>query len=220
MTKGLSDSAPGKRRPKANVGPTGIILAAERLFGEHGIDAVSLRQVSAAAGLANNYSVQYHFTHRTGLLRAMYELRLPAIDARRAVLFTKLKTGGGRTTPVALLDCLWRPLLELAVEGKNRSFARVMAQVIRSPDYRDMQILYEGLSPYSHLVMDQLRQLLGIDREDLFTYRCIVASTIVLDAIYDPSLYGSFRFGAEDPQTAYEIALSCAVGCLGEGLSA
>jgi len=214
MTKSLSDSAPAKRRPKANVGPTGIILAAERLFGEHGIDAVSLRQVSAAAGLANNYSVQYHFTDRAGLLRAMYELRLPAIDARRAVLFHELKTGGAKTTPIALLDCLWRPFLELAVEGKNRSFARVMAQVIRSPNYRDMQILYEGLSPYSYVVMDQLRQLLGIDREDVITYRCIVASTIVLDAINDPSLFGSSRLGAEDPRGAYEIALSCAVGCL------
>jgi AcrR family transcriptional regulator len=217
VTKSLSDPAPARRRPKANVGSIGIILAAERLFGEQGIEAVSLRQVSAAAGLANNYSVQYHFTDRYGLLRAMYELRLPAIDARRAVLFNELKTGGGNTTPVALLDCQWRPFLELAVESNNRSFAGVMAQVLRNPDYREMQILYEGLTPNSWLVLDQLRQVLGIEREDVFSYRCIAASTIILDAIHDPSLYGSLRSDGEDPQTAYELALRCAAGCLDYG---
>ncbi|WP_272459542.1 TetR/AcrR family transcriptional regulator [Polyangium jinanense] len=38
-----------------------ILAAAERLFAEHGVAAVSNRQVSEAAGQGNNFAVGYHF---------------------------------------------------------------------------------------------------------------------------------------------------------------
>src|SRR3546814_2769538 len=38
-----------------------ILQAAEDCFGEHGIDAVSLRQIAIAAGQGNTAAVQYHF---------------------------------------------------------------------------------------------------------------------------------------------------------------
>ena len=47
-----------------------LIRAAERLFSERGFDAVSLREVSTAAGQANNSAVSYHFGSREGLVDA------------------------------------------------------------------------------------------------------------------------------------------------------
>ena len=38
-----------------------IVLAAEGLFAERGIEGVSLRQIGTAAGNGNNSAVQYHF---------------------------------------------------------------------------------------------------------------------------------------------------------------
>ena len=38
-----------------------LILAAERLFSEFGIDAVSLRQINAAAGQRNSSAAHYQF---------------------------------------------------------------------------------------------------------------------------------------------------------------
>ncbi|MEV0038015.1 TetR family transcriptional regulator, partial [Streptomyces sp. NPDC050804] len=38
-----------------------ILVTAERLFAEHGVFAVSNRQVSEAAGQGNNAAVGYHF---------------------------------------------------------------------------------------------------------------------------------------------------------------
>jgi len=47
------------------------------LFGERGSDGVSLRQISSAAGTANNYAVQYHFGDLLRLIRAITKKRMP-----------------------------------------------------------------------------------------------------------------------------------------------
>jgi AcrR family transcriptional regulator len=54
-----------------------IILAAEKLFAEHGIGNVSLRDIGIAAGQKNNMAVQYHFGNRDNLVReiAIYRSR-------------------------------------------------------------------------------------------------------------------------------------------------
>jgi AcrR family transcriptional regulator len=48
-----------------------LIRAAESLFAERGLDAVSLREILAAAEVGNSSAVQYHFGDRSGLVRAV-----------------------------------------------------------------------------------------------------------------------------------------------------
>ncbi|MFI5047993.1 MAG: TetR/AcrR family transcriptional regulator [Acidimicrobiia bacterium] len=60
-----------------------IILAAERLFAARGLDGVSMREIGAAAGNGNNSAVQYHFGSKDQLAQAIFEYRLPHIEARR-----------------------------------------------------------------------------------------------------------------------------------------
>ncbi|QGG96471.1 helix-turn-helix domain-containing protein [Actinomarinicola tropica] len=64
-----------------------IITAAEELFAERGIDAVSLREINRAAGAKSAVAVQYHFDDRAGVLRAILDKHRAAVDtARHAVL--------------------------------------------------------------------------------------------------------------------------------------
>jgi AcrR family transcriptional regulator len=59
--------------------------AAERLFAERGIDAVSLRTINHEAG----YSVaalHYHFATRDGLVRALLQRAQPAMFQQRAAM--------------------------------------------------------------------------------------------------------------------------------------
>ena len=46
-----------------------VLDAAERLFGRHGVDAVSLREIAVAAGSSNHFVVQYHFGDKARLIR-------------------------------------------------------------------------------------------------------------------------------------------------------
>ena len=63
-----------------------LLLAAERLFAEHGLAGISLRQISIEAGSSNNSAIQYHFGSKDDLLRAIFAYRLGDLMQRRALL--------------------------------------------------------------------------------------------------------------------------------------
>lgn len=66
-----------------------IVVAAERLFALHGIDGVSLRQISGEAGSANNSAVHYHFGSKRGLIQAIFRHRLSRIIDERRLLVAR-----------------------------------------------------------------------------------------------------------------------------------
>ncbi|MBP2479250.1 AcrR family transcriptional regulator [Crossiella equi] len=63
-----------------------LVLAAERLFAERGLEGVSLRQIGTAAGMANNSAVQYHFQTKDRLIAAIFGHRLPVLHQHLAEL--------------------------------------------------------------------------------------------------------------------------------------
>src|SRR4051812_17321889 len=62
---------------------TKILIAAERLFADRGVDNVSLREIGERAGQRNNSAVQYHFGTKQGLIQALYDLRLVPLNEQR-----------------------------------------------------------------------------------------------------------------------------------------
>ncbi len=52
-----------------------LVLSAERLFAERGINGVSLREIAVEAGQRNNAATEYHFGTRENLLAAIYVYR-------------------------------------------------------------------------------------------------------------------------------------------------
>ena len=54
-----------------------ILLAAERMIADRGVDGVSMRQIGTAVGSGNNSAVLYHFGSKEKLVEAIFEYRLP-----------------------------------------------------------------------------------------------------------------------------------------------
>jgi AcrR family transcriptional regulator len=100
-----------------------IVEAAERLFAERGIEAVSLRDVSAAAGQRNHSAAQYHFGDRARLIAAVFEARMSAINERRHQLLDELTDDD----PAALVEALVVPLVA-AVTAGHGWYARFLAR--------------------------------------------------------------------------------------------
>lgn len=69
--------------PVSNDVPGKILIAAERLFAERGVENVSLREIGDRAGQRNNSAVQYHFGSLQGLIQALYDLRLVPLNHER-----------------------------------------------------------------------------------------------------------------------------------------
>ena len=106
-----------------------IVLAAEELFVEHGLDGVSLRQIGAAAGNGNNSAVQYHFGSKERLVQAVFEYRLPRLRERRELLIAEHRPDDLRTW----VACLVRWMLEQSeLEGSNYHELRGHAEPVRA----------------------------------------------------------------------------------------
>src|SRR5437867_1860288 len=99
-----------------------IVLAAERLYAERGIDGVSLRQIGAAAGNGNNSAVQYHFGSKDQLIQAIFEYRMPALHERRRLLIAEHRPREVRSW----VECYVRPIFEQA-EQKGSHYLTFVA---------------------------------------------------------------------------------------------
>lgn len=92
-----------------------LLLAAERLFAERGIDAVSLRAIMATAG-ANVASVHYHFGSKTELVHALIKERSGQVSARRNELLDELEKAD-EVNVRQLAEAFVRPVVEMVNSG-------------------------------------------------------------------------------------------------------
>ncbi|MCR3751999.1 TetR/AcrR family transcriptional regulator [Lentzea californiensis] len=132
-----------------------ILTAAERLFAEHGVVAVSNRQVSEAAGQGNNTAVGYHFGTKADLVRAIARKHLAHVEEIRQRMVSDLGDSPGLRD---WLDCLVRPVTEhLEAVGSPTWFARFGAQVMTDPTLRPIIVEETRSSP------SQVRILAGLN---------------------------------------------------------
>ncbi|MEO3789403.1 TetR family transcriptional regulator [Nonomuraea sp. B10E15] len=133
-----------------------ILVAAERLFAEHGVFAVSNRQVSEAAGQGNNAAVGYHFGTKADLVRAIARKHAEHTERIRGRMVAEVGDSAEVRDWVA---CLVRPIAEhLASLGSPTWFARFGAQVMTDPTLREIMVEESLTSPSLQQIID------GLDR--------------------------------------------------------
>src|ERR1035438_6964698 len=104
-----------------------ILDTAERLIGEHGYDATSLRHIIAEAGV-NLAAVHYHFGSKEDLLDAVVVRKVtPLNEARIARLeCVEAEAGSGPPEVDKVPEALLIPTAEMA--GRSPQFVRLMGQ--------------------------------------------------------------------------------------------
>ena len=105
-----------------------ILDAAERLFGEEGYKAVSLRRITAAAGV-NLASIHYHFGSKEELLDELVMRKAVPVNEERMEGLRRLKEAAG-ANPIALDDLL-EAFLVPAFHAADRSpeWAKLMGRL-------------------------------------------------------------------------------------------
>jgi AcrR family transcriptional regulator len=110
-----------------------LITAAEELFAEYGLDAVSLREINAAAGAGNASAIQYHFGNRMGLIKAVLQKHNPAVELHRHALLDQYEaedTGDLHQLTGALV----LPLAAKLEEGAGGAgYLQVQADLVNRP---------------------------------------------------------------------------------------
>ncbi|MCB1231584.1 MAG: efflux transporter outer membrane subunit [Verrucomicrobiae bacterium] len=102
-----ADTAPAQQETRDR-----ILDAAERLFSEHGFQAVSLRQITSTAGV-NVASVNYHFGSREALVSEVLARVLDPINRERLRLLGEFEAeAGGEPVPIErIVEAAYRPIV-------------------------------------------------------------------------------------------------------------
>jgi AcrR family transcriptional regulator len=110
-----------------------LVAAAEQLFAERGIEAVSLREISRHSGARNAIATQYHFKDRAGVLAAIVQKHQPAIEAGRQALLDQYEASGvaGEEAVRFLAGALVRPLAaKLGDPDGGREFLQIHGEML------------------------------------------------------------------------------------------
>ena len=107
-------------------------VTAERLFGDRGLEGVSLREVGVAAGQRNNYATQQHFGDRDALIAAIYEYRAARLNDRRSTVVAELQKAGRLVLMLLGAHSVYdRDYVERCVRSLLRSGADNVGGVLR-----------------------------------------------------------------------------------------
>ena len=110
-----------------------ILDAAERLFARDGIEATSLRAITAEAGV-NLAAVNYHFQSKDALVRAVIARRIVPVNQRRLELLDACeKAAGDGPLPLeGVLDAFVRPVVEIYA-SRAREFTPLLGRMYTEP---------------------------------------------------------------------------------------
>jgi AcrR family transcriptional regulator len=153
-----------------------ILLAAERMIADHGIDGVSMRQIGTAVGSGNNSAVLYHFGSKDNLVTAIFEYRLPRLRERRAMLIAERAPADLR----GWLACQIDMVLEQSDldDSKYLSFIASLSQ----HDSDAFRLLPRRFARGQRELEDALRACLTVVDEPLRTHRLAQAMDMTVQA--------------------------------------
>jgi len=123
-----------------------LIRAAERLFAENGLGAVSVRDITRAAGARNESALHYHFGSKEALIRAVFADRIKDIDGKRLTLLAALDREGASGDITRLMEATMAPMFEACLDEGGRLYATFLMQIAADPRF-DVDRLMEDLAP-------------------------------------------------------------------------
>lgn len=139
MTDPLTQDLPDASEEAEAATKAAVFNAAERLFALHGFQNVSVRDITAAAGV-NLASVNYHFGSKDALLFEIFRRRTAELNRERArMLHEAAARKGGKPAVRDILEAYFAPPLRWASPDNDR---RISVQFIiraRSEGTADMR---------------------------------------------------------------------------------
>ena len=106
-----------------------LIRAGEQLFAREGIHGARINELTERAGQRNQSALHYHFGSREGLLAAIIERHLAAVDGARAHLVRSVDPEAPLRQIVAVIVT---PLAGELTSPSGRDYLRIVPQILKS----------------------------------------------------------------------------------------
>ena len=155
---GLEQKIVAKRLPHGHA--RGLILnAAEVLFSNANIDAVSFRDLAREAGVSLS-AIHYHFGSKEGVLAEVFAKQAANLVDRRIERLNALKENVTRITTLdELINAFIRPAFEVTQGDRNDLFNQLLARLsVESSDVA-RQIISEAFDKNDLLFIDEIERV-------------------------------------------------------------
>jgi AcrR family transcriptional regulator len=145
-----------------------IIEAAETRFAAEGYDAVSFRDLTAAAGVSLS-AIHYHFGSKEAVLSEIFSRRAGLMTKRRVDLLEAARRYEGHAPSLeSILDAFLRPAFEVTHGDRNELFNRLRARLSLEHSAVTREIVRRAFDENDLLFIDALRVALPeLTQEDL-----------------------------------------------------
>lgn len=172
---------------------TKLVQAALSLFAKHGIEAVSIRQITLAAGQSNESAVHYHFKNKAGLIAAVLDhvnaqlapMQKDALDHLKAIAAERPPTvreivSGGMMPFVALH----------AQSATGRKAIRFLSRLTWQSNEGGPGILVDKLWPYYQHIEAYLLHALPDKPRIALQFHGVLGVSSVIHGLADTRLLG------------------------------
>ena len=195
-----------------------LMTAAERLFAEHGVAAVSARQIGEAAGQGNTAAVGYHFGTKTELVRAILRKHTADVERIRARMADEAElteaahaeaahAGSSQAGVRHWVSCLVRPATDhLAALGAPTWFARFGAQALNDPRLRSLLMEEAGVTPAMARIHRGLNRRLAALPATVRAERDDMALALIVHVIAEHERALAEQAGGLDPADSWNDA--------------
>lgn len=132
-----------------------ILLAAEKLFAQHGYRAVSIRQIAEEAGVPLAL-VSYYHGQKHELFQAIFDHWRGTVDERLALLALAREGAPGPQMLHRVVEAFVHPVLRLRASEEGEYYAQLVARELfyRTPEAA--QVLEDHFDPMAHAFIDAL----------------------------------------------------------------
>lgn len=196
-----------------------LILAAERLIAEYGIDGVSLRQINTAAGQRNSSAAHYHFGSKDALIRSIYEYRMDSVNRRRQALLDRVRADGREGDVRSLVETFIRPIVEEIRGSEGGSFyIRFLSQAMGHPQADAREYSGSILTDAAKVAYQLLKSAMPHMREPILGQRFGVMWELIIHSLADRERYTDQGVDIDDAEA--EIFVSNLIDMVAGGMSA
>ncbi|MCB2049889.1 MAG: TetR/AcrR family transcriptional regulator [Novosphingobium sp.] len=151
-----------KTNPKPNAGASRIttrerlIIEAERLFGEKGIDGVTMRMICDAADQKFAGSVQYHFGDLEKLLYAVFEYREAQLQPQREAILEEMRRQGLTGDLRHIMRVLFEPNFRMYADDGIIAYMRCHAAYLATHRPRGVEHPVDRNSPATYAMREAM----------------------------------------------------------------
>jgi AcrR family transcriptional regulator len=134
-----------------------ILLAAEKLFAEHGYRAVTIRRIADEAGVPLAL-VGYYFGAKHELFHAIFEHWRHTIDERLARLRQARSPAADGDALRRIVGAFVEPVLQMRASAEGESYALLVARELAYRTPEASRVLADFFDPMAHAFIDALHR--------------------------------------------------------------